>query len=198
LPPPFVPHCRSIYDFTGYEGRHAANTANVSYINNWTSIGIMQYPDYHPASYFENLKADSSTNVVPVSRYSYASTFRVNQRARYGDTLLIDQFADQLQLNMDPHMLGAMAKDLAELKLVNKILINRGGGTLVCGSPNEVAPDPTLDDYFDVGNYDLDCIGCSDTYGDYYKQKGTVWAINVLEGEDQLCRKYTSLSCFYS
>ena len=180
--------CRSIYDFTGYEARHAANTANVSYINNWTSIGIMQYPDYHPASYFENLKADSSANVVAVSRYSYASTFRVNQGARYGDTLLIDQFADQLQLNMDPHMLGAMAKDLAELKLVNKIQINCIGGTLVCGSPNEAAPDPTLDDYFDVVNYDLDCIGCSDTYGDYYKQKGTVWAINFLEGEDQFCR----------
>ena len=162
--------------------------ANVTYINNWTSIGIMQYPDYHPASYFEDLKLNSS-NVIPVARYSFASTYRFNQEARYGDSLLLDQFADQLKLNMEPHMLSAMVKKLAELKLVNKIQTNRGGGTLVCGSHNEVAPDPTLDDYFDVINHDLDCIGCADTYGDYSKQKGTVWAMNVLEGEDQLCQR---------
>jgi hypothetical protein len=195
-----IPTHRSIYDFTGYEARHASNTA-VTYINNWTSIGIMQYPDYHPASYFEDLKLGLVSNnrtwfVRPVARYSYASTTRVNQGARYGDSLLLDQFADQLQLNLDPGMLGAMARDLAELKLVNKVTSNRGGGTLVCGSPNEVGPDPTLDDYFDVINHDLDCIGCADTYGDYSKQKATVWAMNVLEGEDQFCRKYPSFICF--
>ena len=189
-----APTHRSIYDFTGYEARHAANTT-VAYINNWTSIGIMQYPDYHPASYFEDLKNDTLLT-RPVERYSYASTYRVNQGARYGDSLQLDQFADQLQLNLDPGMLGAMARGLAELKLVNKIQTNRGGGTLMCGSPNEVGPDPTLDDYFDVINHDLDCIGCADTYGDYSKQKSTVWAMNVLEGEDQFCRKYTSFICF--
>ena len=36
---------------------------------------------------------------------------------------------------------------------------------------------------------DLDCIGCQDSYGNYYAQKQTVWAINVLEGEDQLCQR---------
>ena len=154
----------------------------------------MQYPNYHPASFFDDLK--TSSIVRPLARYSYASTFRVNQGARYRDSLLLDQFDDQLQLNLDPYMLGAMAKDLADLKLVNKINVNRGGGTLVCGSPNEFGPDPTLDDYFDVINHDLDCVGCADTYGDYSKQKATVWAINVLEGEDQFCRKYTSLICF--
>jgi hypothetical protein len=164
------------------------NTTNITYISNWTTTGIMHYPDNHPASYFDALKTQT-LSVVPVARYSYASTYRVNQGARYGDSIMIDQFADQMKLNMDPHMLGAMAKDLAKVTLVNKIQSNRGGGTLVCGSPNEVAPDPTLDDYFDVINRDLDCIGCADSYGDYSKQKATVWAMNVLEGEDQLCQR---------
>jgi len=149
----------------------------------------MQYPDYHPASYFEDLK-NRTWLARPVARYSYSIlSSRANQGARYGDSLQLDQFADQLQLNLDPGMLGAMAKDLAEMKLVNKIQTNRGGGTLMCGSPNEVGPDPILDDYFDVINEDLDCIGCADTYGDYSKQKSTVWAMNVLEGEDQFCQR---------
>ena len=32
--------------------------------------------------------------------------------------------------------------------------------SLVCGSPNEVGPDPSLDDYFDVVHADLNCVGC--------------------------------------
>ena len=63
----------------------------------------------------------------------------------------------------------------------------------MCGSPNEVAPDPELSDYFDVKTSDLDCIGCQDSYVNffkqkqthYFKQKQTVWALNMLEGEDQ-------------
>lgn len=182
------PDSRSIYDFTGYEAVHSVNGSRITYINNWTAVGIMQYPDYHPMSYFDDIKAKTLT-VVPVARYSYASTARINQGARYGDSIILDQFADQMKLNIEPHMLRAMAKDLAKLTLTNNVQSNRGGGTLVCGSPNEVAPDPTLDDYFDVINRDLDCIGCMDSYGDYSKQKGTVWAMNVLEGEDQLCQR---------
>jgi hypothetical protein len=49
-------------------------------------------------------------------------------------------------------------------------------------------PNPTLDDNFYVINRDLDCSGWMDFYGDYSKQKATVWAMNVLEGEDQLCQ----------
>lgn len=182
------PKFRSIYDFTAYESVHPVSTTNTTYISNWTAIGIMQYPDNHPMSYFDDLKSKTQI-VVPVARYSYASTYRVNQGARYGDSIILDQFADQMKLNMNPLMLGALARDIAKVTLINKIQSNRGGGTLVCGSPNEVAPDPTLDDYFDVINRDLDCIGCDDSYGDYSKQKATVWAMNVLEGEDQLCQR---------
>lgn len=148
----------------------------------------MQYPDNHPASFFEKLKSTADM-IIPIERYTYASTSRVNQGARYGDSIVLDQFAEQLRLNTNPTLLKAIATDIAKLTLSNKVATNRGGGTLVCGSQNEVAPDPSLDDYFDVINRDLDCIGCMNSYGDYSKQKATVWAMNALDGEDQFCQR---------
>ncbi|KAL7554934.1 hypothetical protein ACHAWF_018496 [Thalassiosira exigua] len=180
------PDYMSIYDFTGYEDDHPVSTTGIAYINNWTAVGIMEYPDSHPMSYFEQLK-EAWGKILAVERYSYASTSRVNQGARYGDTIVLDQFADQANLNGDPEILMEIAQNIAHMTLANKVATNRGGGTLVCGSPNEVAPDPTLDDYFDVIHRDLDCIGCQDSYGDYAKQKVTVWTMDALEGEDQLC-----------
>ena len=40
---------------------------------------------------------------------------------------------------------------------------------------------------FDALHADLDCVGCQKSYGDYFAQKQTVWTINALEAEDQLC-----------
>lgn len=91
-----------------------------------------------------------------------------------------------MKLNSNSAILKSLAKDVAVMMLSNKVHENRGGGTLVCGTPNEVAPDPMLDDYFDVIHRDLACIGCQNSYGAYDKQKATVWAMNVLEGEDQV------------
>lgn len=51
------------------------------------------------------------------------------------------------------------------------------------GSPNEVAPDPELDDYFDVKTIELDCVGCLNSYENYFAPKHTVWTLNMLEGE---------------
>jgi hypothetical protein len=182
------PDYMSIFDFTGYEEDHPAQTTNETYITNWTTIGIMQYPDSHPMSHFEELKTKWN-GIKAVERYSYASTARVNQGARYGDSIILDQLADQMKLNSDPLILGSLATNIAKIELSNKVATNRGGGTLVCGSPNEVAPDPHLDDYFDVIHRDLDCIGCQDSYGDYAKQKVSVWTMNALEAEDQLCQR---------
>ena len=103
--------------------------------------------------------------------------------------IILDQFADQMGLNGDPNILRTLAEDVAKVQLSNLVAQNRGGGTLVCGSVNEVAPDPFQDDYFDVIHRDLACIGCHDSYGDYAKQKGTVWAMNVIENEDQMCQR---------
>ena len=181
---------RSIYDFTAYENKHAINDASgVKFIEstNWTVTGVIKFPDNHPMSYFEELKLEYSS-IKAAERYSYASTSRVNQGARYGDSVILDQFADQMKLNTHPAILESLAGNIAVMTLANKVAQNRGGGTLVCGSPNEVAPDPTLDDYFDVIHRDLACIGCQDSYGSYEKQKATVWAMNVLEGEDQVSK----------
>ncbi len=177
---------RSIYDFTGYENKHAVgDVSGLTFITNWTSAGVIKFPPAHPMSYWEQEKSGYST-FKPAERYSYASTSRVNQGARYGDSIVLDQFADQMGLNTDPALLKYLAEDVAVMTLSNRVDHNRNGGTLVCGSPNEVAPDPTLDDYFDVIHRDLACIGCQDSYGAYGKQKATVWAMNVLEGEDQV------------
>lgn len=40
---------------------------------------------------------------------------------------------------------------------------------------------------FDAVHADLDCVGCQNSYGDYFTQKQTVWTINALESEDQFC-----------
>ena len=150
----------------------------------WTSTGVLLFPDDQPVSYFEQLKLRYD-KVRAAERYSYASTARVNQGARHGDSLALEMFADQMKLNTNSAILKTLAEDVAVMTLSNKVHENRGGGTLVCGSPNEVAPDPSLDDYFDVIHRDLDCIGCQNSYGAYDKQKATVWAMNALEAEDQ-------------
>lgn len=94
------PDYMSVFDFTGYEEEHPTGTT-VAYINNWTAIGILEYPDYHPMSYFEELK-EAWGMIKAVERYSHASTHRVKQGARYGDRIILDQFADQMSLNSDP------------------------------------------------------------------------------------------------
>ena len=92
-------------------------------------------------------------------------------------------------LNSDATILTNLAENVASMQIASSVAHNRGGGTLVCGTRDEVGPDPFLDDYFDVIHRDLACIGCHDSYGDYAKQKVTVWAMNVLENEDQLCQR---------
>ena len=89
-------------------------------------------------------------NILPVNRYSAVSSTRIEQVARYGDSVALDIFVEQMRLDSDPVILKSIADNLATMELRNKVAQNRGGGTLVCGSPNEVGPDLTLDDYFDV------------------------------------------------
>lgn len=59
----------------------------------------------------------------------------------------------------------------------------KSGGVLVCGSKNEIAPDPTEDDYFDYWTRRVD----SSPY--YSEQKKTVWTKIALEGDDQLAQR---------
>lgn len=186
----FPTSSRSIFEFTKYVDVHnilANSTSSTTHITGFANVGILKYPESHPMIYFENLKEGDILTYV--ERMTYATTVRINQGARYGDKMIVDPFADQLNLNYDPVVLKELAEKLGVMKLRSHVSKNRGGGVLVCGSPNEVAPDPELDDYFDVIHRDLDCIGCQDSYGNYHSQKQTVWGMNVLEGEDQLCQR---------
>ena len=162
-----------MYDFLDYASMHSSSPSNITDIYD----GILVYPDIHPMNYWEELKY--SDNITYVSRY--------------GDREIVDQFADALELDKNPDELVAIAKNTGKIMVKNKIHTSRGSGTLVCGSPNEVASDPYLDDYFDVVHQDSDCVGCLDAYGDYFSQKQTVWTMTMLEAEDQLCQKVRTM-----
>lgn len=56
-----------------------------------------------------------------------------------------------------------------------------GGGVVVCGSPNEVAPDPTSSDSFDLNNMKVQSEDI-----DYDDQKRNVWTQMALTAPDQL------------
>ncbi|KAL7542381.1 hypothetical protein ACHAXR_012259 [Thalassiosira sp. AJA248-18] len=58
------------------------------------------------------------------------------------------------------------------------------GGVVVCGSANEVAPDPTEDDTYDVINRKVQSHRIN-----YILQKRGVWVEVILTAEDQLCQK---------
>ena len=184
-----IHYLRSLFDLTNYVAAHPMSTTPDTSITGFSNVGILEYPDIHPMSYFEDLKAEEGNLIRSLARYVYATTSRVNQNARYGDKMIVDQFAQMIGISNDRKNLLAVANSFGTMMLSNQIEYNRGGGTLVCGSPNEVAPDPLLDDYFDGLEADQDCIGCQSSYINYYQQKQTVWALNVLEGEDQLCQR---------
>jgi hypothetical protein len=54
----------------------------------------------------------------------------------------------------------------------------------VCGSENEISPNPIEDDHFDVTNRKVEPGPI-----DYASQKTTVWIEVVLSAEDQLCQR---------
>lgn len=184
-----IQYHRSLFDFTNYVAAHPMPTTPDISITGFKDIGFMDYPDSHPMSYFEDLKKEEGVKIRSLERYVYSTTSRVNQNARYGDKMVVDQFSKMVGISNDRINLLAVADDLGTMMLSNQVEYNRGGGTLVCGSPDEVAPDPRLDDYFDGLEADQACFGCQSSYVNYYQQKQTVWTMNVLEAEDQLCQR---------
>ena len=48
-------------------------------------------------SYIEELKVEYG-KILTVEWYTYVSTSRVNQGAGFGDSIILDQFADQMRL----------------------------------------------------------------------------------------------------
>jgi hypothetical protein len=91
---------------------------------------------------------------------------------RYGDFIKLSDLPIDLQTT-------AVANTLGANQLENTVS-NRFGGTIVCGSQGEIAPDPLMDDHFDITNRYFD----SGT--GYNDQKKTVWMELALNAPDQL------------
>ena len=87
--------------------------------------------------------------------------------------------------SIDP---GGIKDTATEVEVAWKYLPDYAGpdgpGVVVCGVENEVAPDPTLDDHFDVKNRKVESHRIA--YGD---QKSDVWLDISLSAPDQLCQR---------
>jgi hypothetical protein len=88
------PDHMGIFDFTRYVSEHPSSNANDTSITGFADSGILKYPSNHPMSYFENLKtAELGLTAV----------------GRYGDLMIVDDFASLVGINADPEALTAVA-----------------------------------------------------------------------------------------
>lgn len=116
------PDHMSIYDFTKYVGEHPTSSTNDTSITGFANGGVLEYPANHPMSYFEALK----------EVYLQANVRSIQNKllmpiARYGDMMIVDEFASLVSIDKDPVALTALA-DLGDIKLNNVIDKNRNGG----------------------------------------------------------------------
>ena len=58
------------------------------------------------------------------------------------------------------------------------------GGVVICGSPNEIAPNPFDDDTYDVQNRKVQSHRI-----DYINQKRDIWVESVIHANDQACQR---------
>jgi hypothetical protein len=94
---------------------------------------------------------------------------------RYGDRIKFDDLPVELQIKNVGYFFGA------KNYLAN--VIGNTGGTLVCGSQGEVAPDPTQDDHFEIQLYDVDTL---DSMKPLASPRQTIWTHHALYSSDQL------------
>ena len=111
---------------------------------------------------------------------------------RVGDVLEVEELARKLTLietqkappsEATASIIEEIANTVGYSLLAHKVRGNRGGRALVCGSEGEIAPDPTLDDYFDVQQNYLNSVARPTDYGE---QKKNVWTLVALKSKDQL------------
>jgi hypothetical protein len=108
----------TVYDFTKYVAEHpSSNPSTDTSITGFASSGILEYPANHPMSYFEALK----------EAYWRGRSKLITPIARYGDMIIVDDFASLIEITKDPVALVAVA-ELGTIKLNNVINMNWGGG----------------------------------------------------------------------
>jgi hypothetical protein len=167
---PFRPF-RSIYDMTNWApstddvvNHHPGGSA---VIGKWNDSGILVFPAERYAWHTMDRWQEFSTKQERFGKFA----------ARLGDSIEFDDRPAELQTEKVANSLGAN-------KLEN--VIGNSGGTLVCGSQGEIAPDPMEDDYFEINLYDTDTL---DTMVEPRSQKQTIWTHLALSAEDQLRQK---------
>ena len=77
---------RSVFDFTNYINTPPTHPAPPDTIKKYVDTGILVYPPGHSMSYFEDIKDITNS---------------VSRVARYGDKMIVDQFAESNLLNLD-------------------------------------------------------------------------------------------------
>lgn len=145
--------------------------SNMSRINNKTdnyTVGVfleapaiadifMEFPATENMSYWEVLHK----RIEEFGKYV----------GRFSDITYYDNLQDEL--------LSESVESLTELKF-KKTIHNKKGGTIVCGSPGEVAPDIYKEDYYDITNRYFDASPFT------LDVKKAIWTRLALNAPDQL------------
>jgi len=150
------PDHMSVYDVTEWVDLNGLNTTELN------DTAILVYPDTE-----EFTVAKWETEVKDDTLLIYVG--------RYGDDIPFESIPEHLRTTS-----GTFLETTTKLE---DTISSSNYGTIVCGSPGEVAPDPYMDDYFDISNLYLD----SSPYKTQIKQ--TIWTILALTANDQLRQK---------
>lgn len=161
------PDYMSVYDVSnwakgGEDSTILHHPGGPAAIRQFKTTGVLLYPTSHEMWRWQK-------HSVMKSRFG-------EYVGRLGDTIEFQDLPDQLQTNAIADSLGA-----------SQYVVGDAGGTLICGSEGEVAPDPKLDDYFEIGTDDDDLPYRA--VGQHREQKKNVWVHQALYASDQLRQK---------
>jgi len=151
------PDHMSVYDITGWVTMNNETFSDGNITLDMNDTATLQYPDVFSMERWESEVKDKRM-------FTFIG--------RYGDEMEMTSLPEHLRSTGDTFL-------DASYKLEDTI-DNHQGGTIVCGSPGEVAPDPYMDDHFDITNLHLD----SSPYHNQIKQ--TVWTMLALNADDQI------------
>jgi hypothetical protein len=161
------PEHLSVYDFTYWtlEDTHPGNMIAMmegepNPIKKWKDVDdtvFLTYPSFPPAG--------SDVPSHPIERWNTHSV-HFGKLGRFGDLVKFVDLPNELRTEAVSEYFGESVS-------------TGGAGIMVCGSPNEVANDPTL-------GYQFDVVNGQDTEWGLEHQREYVWAMVGLNSDDQL------------
>ena len=146
------PDFLSVYDLTDFVA--TVDSAASSWTTDVMESGIISYPASNSSNYtmltWELLTREANENKI---RYI----------GRYGDEIAVIDLVDRMQFasvddifqsseaEIADNAIVDIANALGELTLEGQFRkTGRDGGVVVCGHPGEIAPDPTIEDTFEI------------------------------------------------